>query len=216
MMVIVSCIGSNDKDDLLEEGDLEKVHRTLSGGGLVVFPTETVYGLAADPFNEAAVKRVFMVKNRPFDMPLSIAVSGIAMLERLAYLNEPSRRLVERFLPGPITLLLKKRQAVPDIVTYSSDLVGIRMPDHPIALQIIRRFGPLIATSANTHAHPDATCVKDAMDDLGDKIGIYVDSGSTALGKPSTIVLVEGKDVTLIRQGAISQEDIEGALNGRP
>jgi L-threonylcarbamoyladenylate synthase len=198
----------------LPESELDRIAAEIKAGRLVVYPTETVYGLGANPFDENAVKRVYLAKNRPFDMPLSIAVADMDMLESVAVMDQTSRRLASRFMPGPLTLLLTKKPMVPDIVTASSDEVGIRIPDHRFALRLIAKCGPIISTSANLHSHPDPATLDKTVKDLGDAVSIYVDCGRTKLGKPSTIVEVREGKMEIIRQGAISTKQVEAALDG--
>lgn len=184
----------------------------IAAGKLIVYPTETVYGIGADIYNESAIKNLYVAKNRPFDMPLSVAVSDKAMLERVAVLNENADKLIKAFLPGPLTIIIKKQPDVPDIVTSSSQKVGIRIPDNRFALELIRRTGPIVATSANLHSHPDSIDVNAAVSDLGDAIDTYIDAGKCNLGLPSTIVWLAGKDVEIVRQGAIPEKKILEAL----
>lgn len=185
----------------------------ISNGGLVVYPTETVYGIGADIYNESAVKNLYIAKNRPFDMPLSVAVSDKAMLEKVAVLNENADKLIKAFLPGPLTIIIKKQSDVPDIVTSSSQKVGIRIPDNRFALELVRRTGPIVATSANRHCHPDAVNVDAAIEDFGATVDTYVDAGNCTIGKPSTIVWLMDKEVEIVRQGAIPADKILEALN---
>lgn len=197
----------------LPENKLEEVIEALKAGELVVYPTETVYGLGANALDEAAVKRVYMVKKRPFDMPLSVAVRDLAMLEEIAILDDRERRLVKRFMPGPLTLLVTKRPIIPDILTSASVEVGVRIPDHPFALRLIERFGPLTSTSANLHSRPNPVNATEVMQELGDSIRFYLDCGVPKLGKPSTIVQVNDGGIEVIRRGPVSIEEIEATLN---
>lgn len=213
-MEIIKCNDGNCQKCDFSEDVLDKILSELNSGKLVVYPTETLYGLGADPFDEAAVKRVFMAKKRPFDMPLSIAVSNIRMLEELAVLDERARALAEKFLPGPLTLILQKKAIVPDIVTAASIEVGIRIPDHPLALKMIDEFGPIISTSANLHSHPNPYDCQLAIKDLGNNVSLFLDCGPTKFGKPSTIVQLMAGEVEVIRPGAIPIEKIEAVLHG--
>jgi L-threonylcarbamoyladenylate synthase len=213
-MEIIRCKEANCQKCDFSEETLDHIISELNLGNLVVYPTETLYGLGADPFDEAAVKRVFMAKKRPFDMPLTIAVSNVRMLEELAILDDRARRLVDKFLPGPLTLLLQKRSIVPDIVTAASQEVGIRMPNHPLALRLIEEYGPLVSTSANLHSHPNPYDIQIAIKDLGEKVSIYVDCGPTKFAKPSTIVQLMEGEVEIIRPGAIPIEEVEAVLHG--
>ncbi len=185
----------------------------LSAGRLIVYPTDTVYGLGCDPFDETAVKRAYMVKRRPFDMPMSIVVKDLQMMEELAVLDDNARKLVRRFMPGPLTLILPKRPAVPDILTASSPEIGIRIPDHPVALRLIEEFGPLITTSANVHSHKSPRTCQDAIDDLGSSISIYLDAGPAPIGRPSTIVQFTEGEISMLRQGDVTEEEIKAALD---
>lgn len=213
-MQIIKCRGKNCKECDLSDEEVEMTVGELRKGNLIVYPTETLYGLGANALDENAVKKVFMAKNRPFDMPISIAVSDMPMLENVAVMDSLSRKLAQKFMPGPITLVLKKKPKVPDLVTAGTDEVGIRMPDHPLALRIIRRFGPITSTSANLHSRPDPVNIKYTVKELGDKVSIYLDCGATKLGHHSTIVAVHNGEIEIIRKGVISVEEIEAALNG--
>ncbi len=211
-MRVLDC-GAPADEGGLSDARLREVAEELRDGKLVVYPTETVYGIGANIYDENAVKKVYVAKNRPFDMPLSVAVSDVAMMEEIAFIDDNAQRLVDRFLPGPLTIIIKKRPGVPDIVTAMSQKVGIRMPDHPMALRLAREFGPIVATSANLHSKPDAVTAGEAVKDLGDHVSTYLDNGPCQLGEPSTIVWLMDGEVEIIRQGAISREEIEAVLN---
>ncbi len=211
-MEVIKCVEKSGK--LIVPGDgMKRIVSELAAGRLIVYPTETVYGLGCDPFDETAVKKVYMAKRRPFDMPMSIAVKDLAMMEELTVLDDRARRLAKRFMPGPLTLIVTKRPMVPDILTASTNEIGIRIPDHPVALRIIEEFGPLVSTSANIHSHKNPLLCQDAIDDLGGSVSVYVDAGKSRYGKPSTIVQLNEGRAALIRPGAIPQETIEAALN---
>jgi L-threonylcarbamoyladenylate synthase len=213
-MEIIKCMGKSCKDCDLAESDLERVVGVLRKGQLVVYPTETLYGLGANALDETAVKRVFIAKKRPFDMPISIAVSDVQMMENVAVLDSVSRKLAQKFMPGPITLVLKKKPKVPDLVTAATDEVGIRMPDHQIALKVIHKFGPITSTSANVHARPDPVSVKSTVKEMGDSVSVYLDCGSTKLGQHSTIIAVHNEEMEVIRQGVIPVKEIEAVIHG--
>lgn len=208
---IIKCDYSNGFDAKCEEAVLTAAE-DIANGKLITYPTETVYGIGADIYNESAVKNLYMAKRRPFDMPLSVAVSDKAMLENVAVLNENADKLIKAFLPGPLTIIIKKQPDVPDIVTSSSHKVGIRIPDNRFALELIRRTGPIVATSANLHSHPDAVTIDAAISDLGDSVDTYIDSGPCTLGQPSTIVWLMDNEVEIVRPGAIPVEKIKEVL----
>jgi L-threonylcarbamoyladenylate synthase len=213
-MKVIKCTNHKNgcrKCDLREK-DMDEIVATLKSGGLVVYPTDTLYGVGADPFNEGSVKKVYIAKNRPFDMPLSIAVSNEKMMESIAVLNDNARKLVRKFLPGPLTIMLTKKPNLPDILTSGSNQIGIRIPDHPFAIRLIERFGPITSTSANLHSHPDPVEASVARKELKDHIGICVDCGKTRFAEASTLVDVSEGLAEVIRRGVISQEQIENAL----
>lgn len=197
----------------LKEKDMDEVVAALKAGDLVVYPTDTLYGIGADPFNENSVKKVFIAKDRPFDIPLTIAVSNEKMMESVAVLNDNARKLIRKFLPGPLTIMLTKKPSIPDILSSGSNQVGIRIPDHPFALRLIDRFGPITATSANIHSHPDPTDASISQKDLKGRVQICVDCGRSKYSAPSTIVDVSDGEVEVIRKGVISQEQIKDALH---
>jgi len=180
----------------------------LKKGEIVVYPTDTIYGLGADIFNEEAVKKVYEVKNRPLSMPLSISLSSIDEIGEYAIMNEMAEKVANSFMPGPITIILKKRECVPDIV--ASDKIGIRVPDCEIAREIAGNI-KITATSANVHGGKEPCTVEEAKKQLGEKVALYIDGGRLP-GIPSTIVdLSEGK-IKILREGEIKRDDIYGIL----
>ena len=191
----------------------EAAAKSVSDGQLIVYPTDTVYGIGADIYNETAVKALYLAKKRPFDMALSVAVADRAMMEKVAVLNDNADKLIKAFLPGPLTIIIQKQPDVPDIVTSCSQKVGLRIPDHSMAVEICKRSGPIVATSANTHFHPDAVNIDMALDAFGDSVSTYVDCGPSPLGKPSTIVWIKDKEYEIIRQGSITEEMINEVLS---
>jgi len=182
------------------------VHDVIASGRLVVYPTETVYGLGADPFDEDAVKRVFKVKRRPASMPISMAVPTPDALWFYGVLDERSRDFCEKHMPGPITVLLRATSLAPPPLLSKGRLLGLRVPDHPVATQLLRACSPLTATSANRHGRkPPSTCAE-AMDQLGNDIDIYIDSGPCRYGQESTVVDLSGGETSIIRRGALSEQ----------
>ncbi|MCL2712889.1 MAG: L-threonylcarbamoyladenylate synthase [Methanomassiliicoccaceae archaeon] len=196
----------------LSDEDLKELVAIVKNGGLIVYPTETVYGIGADIFDEAAIKKLYLAKHRPFDMPLSVGVSDKKMASSIAEIDDNADKLIDAFMPGPLTIIVKKKDNVPDIVTANSHKVGIRIPDHPVAQNIIKATGPLAATSANLHSKPDAIRMEEAKEQLGEAVSAYVDSGPCMIGEPSTIVWLMDGEIELIRQGAITMKQIEDVL----
>lgn len=213
IMETIKCERLECANSDLPEFKMEEILEALRAGELVVYPTETVYGLGANALNEGAVKKVYMVKKRPFDMPLSVAVRDLNMLEQIAILDDRERKLVKKFMPGPLTLLVTKRPVIPDILTSASMEVGVRIPDQPFALRLIEQFGPLTSTSANIHSKPNPLSTTEVMQELGDAVRFYLDCGVPKLGKPSTIVQLNNGGLEVIRKGPISLEEIMAVLN---
>lgn len=210
-MRILKCDSSIDAET---KRNIVAAAEDIAEGDLVVYPTETVYGIAADIFNQKAIKNLYLAKRRPFDMPLSVAVADKDMIENIAVMTRSVEKLVDAFLPGPLTIITKKNPSVPDIVTSMSQKVGIRIPDNRVAIELIKEFGgPIVATSANLHSHPDAVSIDTAVEDYGDSVKTYLDNGPCTLGKPSTIVWIMGDNVEVIRQGEITRKQIEDVLN---
>lgn len=211
-MTIYKCDCSNGLDDACLEA-CRAASEAIANGKLIVYPTDTVYGIGASIYNESAVKSLFAAKKRPYDMALSVAVADKDQIGKIAVINRNAEKLIDAFFPGPLTIIIKKKPDVPHLVTACSDKVGIRIPDHPIAREIARLSGPIVATSANTHSNPDAVNIDMATDAFGDSVDVYVDAGPSTGGKPSTIVWIKDDEYEIIRQGDITAEMIEGVLN---
>jgi L-threonylcarbamoyladenylate synthase len=184
----------------------------IRSGGLVAFPTETVYGLGANALDAAAVAKIFALKGRPSTSPLIVHVASIDMARR--YVTEWPREAEElsrRYWPGPLTLILPKSPEIPDIVTAGLPTVGIRVPAHPIALQLIEQSGvPIAAPSANRFTHLSPTTADHVREEFGDAVKI-LDGGPTQVGIESTVVSLVGGKLTLLRPGMISLGEIEQA-----
>ncbi len=182
----------------------------LRAGGLVALPTETVYGLGANALDRAAVERIFKAKQRPAWDPIIVHICDEAMLEGLVEeAPEGARRLMKAFWPGPLTLLLPRTPAVPDAVTAGRPLVGVRMPSHPVALELIRRAGvPVAAPSANRFGHISPTTAAHVLDDLEGRIDAVLDAGPTPRGVESTVLDPSSIPMTIYRPGAVTEEQI--------
>ena len=189
---------------------LERAAEILRGGGLVALPTETVYGLGANALDRFAVERIFAAKSRPAWDPVIVHVASEAMLDGLVdEIPEAARRLMEAFWPGPLTLLLKRTRAVPDAVTAGRPLVGVRMPSHPVALELIRRAGiPVAAPSANRFGHVSPTTAEHVLDDLDGRIDAVLDAGPTLRGVESTVLDPSACPMVIYRPGAVTAEQI--------
>lgn len=191
-----------------ESGAIQEAAELLRQGKLVAFPTETVYGLGADARNTEAVKGIFTAKGRPSDNPLIVHIAGLGMLEELALAADPvSRRLAKAFWPGPLTLVLPCRPGVlSPLVTAGLDTVGIRMPDHPVALSLIRASGcPVAAPSANRSGRPSPTLAEHVREDLDGRIDGLLDGGATGVGLESTVVQMDAEGrIHVLRPGGIT------------
>ncbi len=188
----------------------------LADGGLVAFPTETVYGLGADATNATAVAHLYAAKGRPSFNPLIAHVFDLAAAKRLAVFDAAAEKLAAAFWPGPLTLVLKKRAGCPvaDLATAGLDSIAVRVPQHPVALGILSRLGrPIVAPSANRSGHVSPTTAQHVMDDLGGRIQLIVDGGPAPVGVESTIVACLDRPV-LLRPGGLPREDIERVLDG--
>jgi len=178
--------------------------------GLVAFPTETVYGLGANALDEEAVRKIFLAKGRPQDNPLIVHVASIQAAQKIAYCNQRALNLMKAFWPGPLTLVMKSKEIVPEITRGGLDTVAIRMPSHPVALALIEKSGvPIAAPSANTSGRPSPTNAEAVYDDLGDKIDLILDGGPTDVGVESTVIDVTGEKIVLLRPGGLPVEALE-------
>jgi L-threonylcarbamoyladenylate synthase len=192
----------------MQELILSKALSALSKGQVIVYPTDTLYGLGADIYNKDAVKNVFKIKNRPFNFPISVAVSCIEDLEKIAYVNNKIKKIIDHFLPGKLTIILKKKKTIPSIVTSNKDNIAIRIPDNNIALELLSNFGPLTCTSANIHGKPTPTVINDIQMQFKDSnISVYIDNGKLQ-SKASTIIDLTFDKPIIIREGAITKKEI--------
>lgn len=198
----------------LDLSEIEQAANLLKMGELVAFPTETVYGLGAKLFDTEAILSIFKVKGRPSDNPLIAHVSSLSQVEEIAdQIPDTFYTLAKQFFPGPLTVVLKRRQNVPGIVSAGLDSIAIRMPSHPIALRLIELVGePLVAPSANLSGKPSSTQAKHVMEDFSGKIAAVVDGGKTEMGIESTVISLLGEKPILLRPGAITKERIEEVL----
>ena len=194
----------------IDDNNLKTIVSTIKNGGLVVFPTETVYGIGADTFNIQAVKNIFVAKGRASDNPLIAHISSVDMLYRLTNkVPDIAKKLMSTFWPGPLTIVFDKVPNVPYEVTGGLETVAVRMPSNNIALSIIAGADtPLVAPSANVSGKPSGTNVDDIYEELKDKVDIIVDGGPTDVGIESTVVKIVDDTVIILRPGKITREDI--------
>ena len=199
-----------------EDGELLEAAEVLRNGGLVAFPTETVYGLGGNALDEKAAGKIYAAKGRPSDNPLIAHISCMEELEPLvSEVSTAGKRLAERFWPGPLTLVFPKSEKVPYGTTGGLETLAVRMPSDPVANRLIRLAGiPVAAPSANTSGRPSPTTAEHVWQDLAGKIEMIVDGGPVGIGLESTIVDVSGDEPVILRPGAITQEMI-GELLGK-
>ena len=197
---------------------IEEAAKWIRNGGLVALPTDTLYGLAADPFSAAAIARVFAVKGRAAERALPlIAADAAQVTAQLGRLPAVGQRLAERFWPGPLTLLVPATRALAAGVSGGTGRVGVRVPDHAVARAICAQAGrPITATSANVTGEPATPDPDQVERTLGDRLDLLIDAGTTRGGEASTIVDVTGAAPALVRAGAISWDDIEAWLHTDP
>jgi len=189
---------------------IELAVEVLRRGGIVAFPTDTVYGLGADASNEQAIQKIFRVKRRPGTLPLPLLLSDKSDMTKVASIvPETAWQLADRFLPGGLTLVLRKSHWVSSAVTAGGDTVAVRVPDHHVPVDIVRRLGaPLVGTSANLSGEPAPTTAEEVRAQLGGEVDLLVDGGRSPGGIESTVVDVSGDVPVLVREGAVPWEDV--------
>lgn len=203
-----------DKNNI-DLGKIKFAAKVLESGGLVAFPTETVYGLGANALNEEAVKNIFRAKGRPSDNPLIVHIAGIEQINELVReIPYNAHLLMDRLWPGPITFVLRKSLKVPGIITGGLDTVAVRMPNHPIALALIKESGlPIAAPSANISGKPSPTCARHVIEDLSGKVDVIIDGDFANIGLESTVLDLTLEPNMILRPGGITLEDLKREIN---
>ena len=199
---------------ILKENQVAEAAKIIADGGLVAFPTETVYGLGADALNAEAVAKVYEAKGRPSDNPMIVHIARASDIGQLTpMLSSTIIALIDNFWPGPLTLVVKRKEGVPDRTTGGLDTVGVRMPDSKLALELINRAGcPIAAPSANLSGKPSPTRVQDVIEDLNGKVDAILEGPDCRVGIESTVLDVTGDVPTILRPGVITAEHIEAAI----
>ncbi len=205
------------KGAILSASDAESIRRAgriIKTGGLVAFPTETVYGLGCDAMNAEAAAKVFEVKQRPQFDPLIVHIADLKQLEMvIGSLPILGQRLIDAFWPGPLTLVLPKQTAIPDLITAGLSTVAVRMPNHPVAQSLIREAGtPIAAPSANLFGYVSPTTAQHVADGLGNTVDLILDGGPCPIGVESTIVSLAGSQPELLRPGSITIEQLSAVI----
>lgn len=199
---------------IIKSDELDKAIASLNKGNLVIFPTETVYGLGANALSYEAVDKIFEAKNRASNNPLIVHLKNKDEIGKYAIVsNEVEQKLIDTFMPGPFTLILKKKDIIPSNVTCNMDTVGIRVPIDPIAHSLLDKLSfPIAAPSANKSTKPSGTNVLDIIDEFNDSVDYIIDGGDSLIGLESTVVKVIDNIPTILRPGFITREDIEETI----
>ena len=192
---------------------LKQPAKIIRNGGIVLFPTETVYGIGTNGLNETAIKKLFKIKQRPLNKPISLLVNSIDMINKIAKdITEIEYSIIKEFFPGPLTIVLKKKDIVPNILTANNNTVGIRMPSNDIALKLIEYTGfPIATSSANISSQPSGTRLQDIIKDFDEKADYFIDGGRSKIGLSSTVVQVINGIPHILRQGSITEKQIRNA-----
>ncbi|MDY6845531.1 MAG: L-threonylcarbamoyladenylate synthase [Chloroflexota bacterium] len=192
---------------------ISKAVKTIKCGGTIAFPTDTVYGLAVDPFNSQALNRIYAIKERSIEKAIPVLIGDFQQIEMLVLeVIEPARKLADAFWPGPLTLILPKAADIPEELSpYPT--IGIRMPNHEFTLRLLQATGPLATTSANISGDSNPTTSEDVIKQIGGRIDLLIDGGKTPGAVPSTVIDLTGKPLKLLREGPISRTDLCALLN---
>lgn len=193
--------------------NLNRAGQMIKRGEIVAFPTETVYGLGANAFDVEACKKIYAAKERPADKPLTLHVATFEMIEQIAEINLTAEKLIEKFLPGPLTIILPKKNIVSDFVTCNSKSVGVRFPNNTVAQDFIKIAGvPVVASSANISGKNPPTTAQEVFENLNGRVEIILDGGKCDVGISSTVLDISTGELKILRQGIISAESIAEIL----
>ena len=200
-------------DDRLFSDVIHETAAALKAGKLAAFPTETVYGVGACMNNEKAVLEIYKIKGRPPDKPLSVLISSAQDMKKLAAdIPDIAYQLADRFWPGPMTLILNKNPIIPDSVTAGKKTIGLRIPAHPVPLELVKKAGPLACPSANLSGERDPKTAADVLEHFAGKIDILIDGGETSLKVPSTIIDLTAAPPKILRKGGLDISDIKDCI----
>ena len=189
---------------------LEEIASLINNNKVIVFPTETVYGIGTNGLDRNAIEKLYKIKERTFSKPITLLVSSYEMICSVANIISPlEKKIISNFFPGPITLILNKKKIVPNILTANTDTVGVRMPDNELILKLIEYCKlPIATSSANISGFPPSIDVENIYNCFKDKVDLYIDGGKSRIGVPSTVVKVENNDIKILREGIITKKDI--------
>lgn len=188
----------------INDSILNEINDVLDKDGLIIFPTDTVYGIACNAFSEIAIKKLFLAKNRSFDKPIGVLTDSNEKINMIVKnINEKEKELIDKYLPGNLTIIFDKKEKVSNLLTANKSTIGVRIPNNEIALQILRNYKyPLATTSVNLAGKKEGTEVSDFIDEFKDKVDIIIDGGKTN-EIPSTIVRVENNEINILREGSL-------------
>jgi L-threonylcarbamoyladenylate synthase len=211
MVKILNIDGRSPQVDVIVEAAA-----TIRAGGLVIYPTETVYGLGADACSDEAIAKVFAAKVRPIEAPISIAVSSLEMARQFTQLTHKAKAIFKKFLPGPLTVILRAKPTISKLLTAGTRKIGVRVPDHPVALKLLDFVGgPITSTSANISGRPAPSTVKEALVQIGKSIDLAIDAGRCKLRAPSTVVDLTVEPFEVLREGPVTVKEIRKAFEFR-
>ena len=197
----------------IKEDELRIVTKALDEDKLIVFPTETVYGIAGNALNAEVIDKLFQAKKRDYSKPFSLMLSDINKIKDIAYVSSDEEKIINKFMPGPITLILKKKDCISDLATASRDTVGVRIPDHFIALSILKSIDyPLATSSANISGRSNNSDITDIINDLANYVDIFIKGNISSNLLASTVVEIKNNEVNILRSGIISKENIEEVI----
>lgn len=200
------------KEEQIDETKIEEIANAIKEGKLIIFPTDTVYGIGTNAYNEEACKKIYEIKGRPSCKPLSILISDISMIEDLVENISPTeQKIIEKFWPGPLTMKFKKRKGIlPDIISAGDEYVRIRLIKNGLIYKIIEKAEvPVVAPSANISGHQTGIKIDNIIKELGGKVDYILDCGDYKSDEPSTIIQVEDEKIVVIREGKIKREELE-------
>ena len=200
------------KTEILPASNIDPALTILKQGGLIAFPTDTVYGVGALAFDNAAIESIYIAKDRPIEKAIPILIGDLSDLDQIG-INIPDMalQLAARFWPGPLTCIIPKKQTLPPAVS-ATETVAVRIPDHPDALALLRAAGPMAVTSANISGQPSPTTAQDVFQQLQGRIPLILDGGTTPGGIPSTLVDCTGKSPVILREGPLTMENLISVL----
>ncbi len=202
-----------DWTNKINEDELKIVTQALNEGKLIVFPTETVYGIAGNGLTLSVVNNLYQAKKRDYSKPFTLMVNDITKIKDIAYVSENEEKVIKKFMPGPITLILKKKDCISNLVTANSDTVGVRIPNHEIALSILKSVNyPLATSSANISGSVNNSNIEDIINDLENYVDIFIKGNISSNLLASTVVEIKNNEVNILRNGIISKENIEEVI----